>query len=66
VFFCFYLVGKHYIFLYLRQVAGIIRIVLLRAIEAVITSQILNWLILILRPRFVLLELFNTPQVIVT
>ena len=50
--------------LYLRQVAGAIRIVLLQAIKAVITSQILNWLILILKPRFVFLELSNTPQVI--
>jgi hypothetical protein len=52
--------------LYLRQMAGAIRIVLLQAIEAVIASQMLNWLTLILRPRFVLLELSNTPQVIVT
>jgi hypothetical protein len=52
--------------LYLRQVAGVIRLVLLRVIKAVIASQILNWLILILRPRFVFLELSNTPQVIIT
>jgi hypothetical protein len=38
MFFCFYLIGRHYIFLYLRQVAGVIRIVLLRVIKAIITS----------------------------
>jgi hypothetical protein len=42
MFFCFYLIGRYYILLYLRQVAGVIRIILLRAIEAVIASQILN------------------------
>jgi hypothetical protein len=48
-------------FFYLKQIAGTIRIVLLQAIETVITSQILNWLILILRLRFIFLELSNTP-----
>jgi hypothetical protein len=38
MFFCFYLIGKHYIFLYLRQIVDIIRIVLLRAIKTVVTS----------------------------
>jgi hypothetical protein len=65
VFFCFYLVGRHYMLFYLRQVTGAIRIVLLQAIKAVVASQILDRLILILRPRFVFLELSDTPQVIV-
>jgi hypothetical protein len=53
-------------FLYLRQITGIIRIVLLRVIKTIITSQMLDRLILILRPRFILLELSDTPQVIAT
>jgi len=61
MFFCFYLMGRRHMLLYFGQVAGVIHIVLLRAMKAVIASQIFDWLTLILRPRFMLLELSNAP-----
>jgi len=50
--------------LHLRQVASAIPTRLLQAIKAIIASQMLDGLTLILKPRFVLLKLSNTPQVI--
>jgi hypothetical protein len=52
------------ILLHLREKAGAVATLRLQTINAVIASQMLNQLAVVFRPRLVLSQLYNTPQVI--